>query len=318
VRDTAMELGKEIRLVLSGEETELDRTVIEEIGDPLIHMLRNAVDHGIEPAAERLAAGKSAAGTLRLRASHQGGCVVIEIADDGRGLDPARIRAKAIERGLIAPDAALDARDTLDLIFAPGFSTAEQVSELSGRGVGMDVVRRNIERVRGKIEIASEPGQGTTFTISMPLTLAIIEGLIVAVGGQRFVIPTLAVRESFRPRPGSVTTVHGRGELVDVRGSLVPLVRLGRRLGVAAEDDPARAIVVVVEAGNDRRCLLVDELVGKQEVVIKALGETFAGRTGFAGAAILGDGRVGLILDTAFHIRPGRGSPDTIPSETAA
>jgi two-component system chemotaxis sensor kinase CheA len=318
VRDTAMELGKEIRLVLSGEETELDRTVIEEIGDPLIHMLRNAVDHGIEPAAERLAAGKSAAGMLRLRATHQGGCVVIEIADDGRGLDPARIRAKAIERGLIAPDAALDARDTLDLIFAPGFSTAEHVSAVSGRGVGMDVVRRNIERVRGKIEIASEPGQGTTFTISMPLTLAIIEGLIVTVGGQRFVIPTLTVRESFRPRPGSVTTVHGRGELVDVRGSLVPLVRLGRRLGVAAEENPAHAIVVVVEAGNDQRCLLVDELVGKQEVVIKALGETFAGRTGFAGAAILGDGRVSLILDTAFHVRPGRGSPDTIPSETAA
>lgn len=318
VRDTAVQLGKEIRLVVEGEETELDRTVIEEIGDPLIHMLRNAADHGIEPPAERLAAGKPATGTLRLRASHQGGCVVIEIADDGRGLDPDRIRAKAIERGIIAADAMPDARDTLELIFAPGFSTAEQVSDLSGRGVGMDVVRRNLERVRGKVEIESVTGRGTTFTITMPLTLAIIEGLIVAVGGQRFVIPTLAVRESFRPRAGAVTTVHGRGELVDVRGSLVPLVRLGRRLGVVAEEDPGRAIVVVLEAGHDRRCLLVDELVGKQEVVIKSLGETFAGRTGFAGAAILGDGRVGLILDTAALVRPARGSPEKMPSETAA
>jgi two-component system chemotaxis sensor kinase CheA len=318
VRDTSVQLGKEIRLVVEGEETELDRTVIEEIGDPLIHMLRNAADHGIEPPAERLAAGKPAAGTLRLRASHQGGCVVIEIADDGRGLDPARIRAKAIERGLIPADAVLNDRDTLDLIFAPGFSTAEQVSDLSGRGVGMDVVRRNLERVRGKVEIESVPGRGTTFTITMPLTLAIIEGLIVAVGGQRFVLPTLAVRESFRPRLGGVTTVHGRGELVDVRGNLVPLVRLGRRLGVAAEEDPGRAIVVVLEDGHDRRCLLVDELVGKQEVVIKPLGETFADRTGFAGAAILGDGRVGLILDTAALVRPARGSPEKIPSETAA
>jgi two-component system chemotaxis sensor kinase CheA len=212
----------------------------------------------------------------------------------------------------------LNDRDTLDLIFAPGFSTAEQVSDLSGRGVGMDVVRRNLERVRGKVEIESVPGRGTTFTITMPLTLAIIEGLIVAVGGQRFVLPTLAVRESFRPRLGGVTTVHGRGELVDVRGNLVPLVRLGRRLGVAAEEDPGRAIVVVLEDGHDRRCLLVDELVGKQEVVINPLGETFADRTGFAGAAILGDGRVGLILDTAALVRPARGSPEKIPSETAA
>jgi two-component system chemotaxis sensor kinase CheA len=318
VRDTAVQLGKEIHLTIVGEETELDRTVIEEIGDPLIHMLRNAADHGIESPAARLAAGKPAAGTIRLRAMHQGGSVVLEVSDDGRGLDPARIRAKAIERGIIAADAVLDARDTLDLIFAPGFSTAEQVSDLSGRGVGMDVVRRNLERIRGKVEITSILGQGTTFTISMPLTLAIIEGLIVAAGGQRFVIPTLAVRESFRPRAGMVTTVHGRGELVDVRGSLVPLVRLGRRLGVAAEEDPGRAIVVVLEVGHDRRCLLVDELVGKQEVVIKSLGETFAGGAGFAGAAILGDGRVGLILDALAIVRPGRTPRDTMSSETAA
>ena len=199
-------------------------------------------------------------------------------------------------------------------MFAPGFSTAEQVTDISGRGVGMDVVRRNIERVRGKVEIDSVLGKGTHFTISMPLTLAIIEGLIVSVAGQRFVIPTLSVRESFRPQLGSITTVHGRGELVDVRGRQVPLLRLGRHLGiVGGEEDPTRSIVVVLEAGYDTRCLLVDELVGKQEVVIKGLGETFAGRAGFAGAAIQGDGRIGLILDTTPLVRLGRD-----PSETAA
>lgn len=304
VRDAATELGKEVRLVLDGEETELDRTVIEQIGDPLVHMIRNAIDHGIETPAARAAAGKPTAGTIRLSAFHQGGFVVVRIADDGRGLDPARIRAKAVERGLIRADAVLDDRDTLELIFAAGFSTAEQVTGLSGRGVGMDVVRRNIEGIRGKIEIESVVGAGTTFTIFMPLTLAIIEGLIVAVGEQRFVVPTLSVRESLRPLPADVATVQGRGELVNVRGRLVPLLRLGPHVGAAARAaTPADGIVVVVEAGQECRGLLVDDLLGKQEVVIKSLGETFAGRRGFAGAAILGDGRVGLILDTNALVR---------------
>jgi len=304
VRDTAAELGKDVRLVLEGEETELDRTVIEQIGDPLVHMIRNAIDHGIEPPAARAAAGKPPAGTIRLSAFHQGGFVVIRIADDGHGLDPARIRAKAVERGLIGADAVLDDRDALELIFAAGFSTAEQVTGLSGRGVGMDVVRRNIEGVRGKVEIDSAIGAGTTFTISMPLTLAIIEGLIVAVGDQRFVVPTLSVRESLRPLPADVSTVHGRGELINVRGRLVPLLRLGPHVGAAARAAaPADGIVVVIEAGQECRGLLVDDLLGKQEVVIKSLGETFAGRRGFAGAAILGDGRVGLILDTNTLVR---------------
>lgn len=304
VRDTAAELGKDVRLVLDGEETELDRTVIEQIGDPLVHMIRNAIDHGIEPPAARVAAGKPPAGTIRLSAFHQGGFVVIRITDDGRGLDPAKIRSKAVERGLIGTDTALDDRETLDLIFAAGFSTAEQVTGLSGRGVGMDVVRRNIEGIRGKVEIESTVGAGTMFTIFMPLTLAIIEGLIVAVGDQRFVVPTLSVRESLRPLPGDVTTVHGRGELVNVRGRLVPLLRLGPHLGVETRAaSPADGIVVVVEAGQECRGLLVDGLLGKQEVVIKSLGETFTGRRGFAGAAILGDGRVGLILDTNALVR---------------
>jgi two-component system chemotaxis sensor kinase CheA len=315
VRDAAVALGKDIRLVVDGAETELDRTVIEEIGDPLVHMIRNAADHAIEAPAERLAAGKPAAGTITLSACHQGGFVVVQVSDDGRGLDPAKIRAKAVQRGLIASDATLDVRDVLELIFSPGFSTAEQVSDLSGRGVGLDVVRRNVERVRGKVEVESVKGKGTTFTLSMPLTLAIIEGLVVAVAGQRFIIPAIAVRESFRPKPGAIATVHGQGELVEVRGQQLPLVRLGRHLGITeAIDDPTRAIVVVLEAGSDRRCMLVDELVGKKEVVIKPLGESFTGRTPFAGAAILGDGRVGLILDTISIVRLGKRSP----TETAA
>jgi two-component system chemotaxis sensor kinase CheA len=304
VRDTAAELGKDVKLVLEGEETELDRTVIEQIGDPLVHMIRNAIDHGIEQPAAREAAGKPPAGTIRLSAFHQGGFVVIRIADDGRGLDPAKLRRKAIDRGLIDADTVLDDREALELIFAAGFSTAEQVTGLSGRGVGMDVVRRNIDGIRGKIEIDSTVGAGTTFTIFMPLTLAIIEGLLVAIGDQRFVVPTLSVRESLRPLPGDVTTVHGRGELVNVRGRLVPLLRLSQHFGVTPRAaTPADGIVVVVEAGQECRGLLVDDLLGKQEVVIKNLGETFTGRRGFAGAAILGDGRVGLILDTNALVR---------------
>jgi two-component system chemotaxis sensor kinase CheA len=298
VRDLALQQGKDIQLVLQGEDTELDRTLVEELGDPLIHMIRNSADHGIEPAEERLAKGKPAAGTITLRAFHQGGFIVIQIEDDGRGLNPDRIRAKAIERGLIRAADNLDEESIFELIFAPGFSTAEQVTDLSGRGVGMDVVRRNIEKMRGTIEIHSEVDRGTTFTISMPLTLAIIEGLLVGVGDQRYIVPTLAVRESFRPLPGMVSTVHGRGEMVSVRGRLTPMLRLGRHLNTPSRAvDPTQGIVVVVESGQDSRCLFVDELIGKQEVVIKSLGDMFRNQTEFAGAAILGDGRVGLILD---------------------
>jgi two-component system chemotaxis sensor kinase CheA len=289
--------------------------VIEEIADPLVHMIRNSADHGIEPAADRAAAGKPAAGTITLQAFHQGGFVVVRIADDGRGLDPARIRATAEARGIVSRSTPLEPREVLELIFAPGFSTAAAVTDLSGRGVGMDVVRRNIEKLRGKIEIESVPGRGTTFTVSIPLTLAIIEGLLVAVGDQRYVIPTLSVVESFRPEPGRVSVVHGRGELVEVRGRQVPLLRLGPHLGVAdAVTDPTGGIVVVVESGSDSRCLLVDDLLGRQEVVIKSLGDMFPPRAGFAGAAILGDGRVGLILDTTALVRI---KPKTTPEAAA-
>jgi two-component system chemotaxis sensor kinase CheA len=298
VRDLATQQGKEIHLVLDGEDTELDRNIVEELSDPLIHMIRNSADHGIEATDRRIADGKPRAGTITLRAFHQGGFIVIQIQDDGKGLVPDRILAKALERGLVKPDSSLDEQAIFELIFAPGFSTAEQITDVSGRGVGMDVVRRNIEKMRGKIEIQSVAGAGTTFTLFVPLTLAIIEGLLVGVDDQRYIIPTLSVRESFRPLPGMVTTVHGRGEMVHVRGRLIPMLRLGEYLHTSVNAvDPTQGIVVVVEAGQDSRCLLVDELIGKQEVVIKSLGEIFHNQTAFAGAAILGDGRVGLILD---------------------
>ena len=304
VRDLSGQVGKEIRLVLEGEETELDRTLVEELGDPLVHMIRNAADHGIESPTDRVAAGKDSSGTITLRAFHKGGMVFLQIQDDGRGLSVSRIRGKAVERGLISAHEQLTDREVLDLIFAPGFSLASKVTDLSGRGVGMDVVRRNIERLRGTIEIDSVEGRGTTFTIGLPLTLAIIEGLLVQVGDQRFVVPTLSVRESFRPLPSMMSVVQGRGEMVSVRGTLTPLLRLAEYLHIPSDvTDPTQGIVMVLEAGQDCRCVLVDALVGKQEVVIKSLGETFQDQHEFAGAAILGDGRVGLILDTTSLVR---------------
>lgn len=304
VRDLSGQVGKEIRLVLDGEETEVDRTLVEELGDPLVHMIRNAADHGIESPTDRVAAGKDSSGTITLRAFHKGGMVFIEISDNGRGLSVSRIHAKAIERGLISAQEPVTDREVLDLIFAPGFSLASKVTDLSGRGVGMDVVRRNIERLRGTIEIDSVEGRGTTFTIGLPLTLAIIEGLLVQVSDQRFVVPTLSVRESFRPLPSMLSVVQGRGEMVSVRGTLTPLLRLANHLHIpGAVTDPTRGIVMVLEAGQDCRCVLIDALIGKQEVVIKSLGETFRDQQVFAGAAILGDGRVGLILDTTALVR---------------
>jgi two-component system chemotaxis sensor kinase CheA len=298
VRDLAAQQDKQVQLIAEGEETELDRNIVEELSDPLVHMIRNSVDHGIELPAARVSQGKPVLGTIRLSASHQRGGIVIAIQDDGKGLDPDRILAKARERGLIKPDATLTEEETFALIFAPGFSTAEKITDVSGRGVGMDVVRRNIEKLRGKIEIRSVAGQGTTFTIVLPLTLAIIDGMLVGVGEDRYIIPTLSVRESFRPRPGMVSTVHERGEVVSVRGRLTPLLRLGLYLGTPCRAvDPTEGIIVVVESGDASRGLLVDELLGKQEVVIKNLGETFRQQNILAGAAILGDGRVGLILD---------------------
>jgi two-component system chemotaxis sensor kinase CheA len=304
VRDTAAKIGKQAELVLEGEDTELDRTIVEEISDPLIHMVRNSVDHGIEKPDVRLASGKPAAGTVRLRAFHQGGSILIEIKDDGAGLNKDRLLAKATEKGVIKPGDQLSEKEIFNLIFAPGFSTAEVITDISGRGVGMDVVRKNIDKLRGKIEITSTPGQGSTFTISLPLTLAIIDGLIVSVGHERYILPTLSVRESFRPTVDMISTVHERGEMVNVRGRISPLLRLYDHFDVEPEfAKPTEGIVVVLEADGADRCVLVDRLLGKQEVVIKSLGETFKQNPALAGAAILGDGRVGLILDVNTLVR---------------
>jgi two-component system chemotaxis sensor kinase CheA len=235
-----------------------------------------------------------------LKASHQAGMIVIEIGDDGRGLDRARIFRKAVERGLAAPDAVLSDNEVYQLIFEPGFSTAEKVTDVSGRGVGMDVVRKHIGKLRGRIEISSTPGAGTVFQLKLPLTLAIIDGLVVLAGGERYIVPIFAVREMFRPTPEQIFTVEGRGEMVMVRDRLLPVIRLGARLGVAARvEDPSQGVMIVGENDSRAFCLLVDELAGKQEVVIKSLGTVFRDVRGVAGGAILGDGRVGLILDLA-------------------
>lgn len=298
VRDLARKTGKQADLELIGEDVQLDRNIVEELADPLVHMLRNSMDHGVEGPAERIAAGKSPAGRVRLKASHQAGLIVIELSDDGRGLNKQKILQKAVERGIVKPDAQLSDSEIYQLIFEPGFSTAEKVTDVSGRGVGMDVVRRNIGKLRGRIEIVSSSGTGTTFLLKLPLTLAIIDGLVVVVGQDRYIVPIFAVREIIRPARENLFTVEGRGEMAMVRQKLLPVVRLSRRLGVAAKsEDPCDGLMIVGESDNKTFCLLVDALAGKQEVVIKSLGVTFQDVRGIAGGAILGDGRVGLILD---------------------
>lgn len=300
VRDLGKKAGKTIDLVLSGEDTELDRKVVEDINDPLMHMVRNSVDHGIETADVRTSRGKAPAGRLALSAYHQGGNIVIEIADDGRGLDSERILAKAMSQGLVRPGETLPPQEIYQLIFRPGFSTAEKVTEISGRGVGMDVVRRNIEALRGRVEIQTQPGQGTTFCIKLPLTLAIVEGLLLRVGSQRFVLPTFSIRESLRPRPDQIHHLQGQPRMIRVRDALMPMVGLGDLFQVeGAVTDPTEATAVVIEGDGRPVALLVDQLLGKQEVVIKSLGDAFAQVRGIAGGAILGDGRVGLILDAS-------------------
>ena len=298
VRDLGKKAGKQVDFVLAGEDTELDRKVVEDINDPLMHMVRNSMDHGIEDADARRARGKSPVGRLALSAYHQGGNIVIEIQDDGLGLNTEKIYAKAVAQGLVEPGATLEPAEIHQMIFRPGFSTADQVTEISGRGVGMDVVRRNIDALRGRIEIQSTPGQGTTFLIKLPLTLAIVDGLLLRVGEQRFVLPTFSVRESLRPAPEHVHSVQGQPCMVQVRNALIPLVRLADLFSVAgALEDPSEGTVVVIDDDGERLAVLVDELLGKQEVVIKSLGDAFANVKGVAGGAILGDGRVGLILD---------------------
>lgn len=311
VRDLGAKSGKSIKFHIDGEDTELDRNVVEEIGDPLVHMVRNACDHGVEPPEERAEAGKPEQGNLSLRAMHRGGSIVIELEDDGRGLKREKILGKAIERAVVSEREAEEMSDTdvYNLIFAAGFSTADKVTDISGRGVGMDVVRRNIEALRGKVEIRSTPGKGSTFVLSLPLTMAIIDGMIVRVGNQRYVIPTLSIEQSFRPTPEQLNSTMGRGEAVLIRGNLLPIYRLNRMFdldeGAESFDD---SLLVVVEFNDQRCCLLVDELLGQQQVVIKSLGG-FGRLPGVSGGAILGDGRVALILDVGGLFTLANSSP---------
>jgi two-component system chemotaxis sensor kinase CheA len=261
-------------------------------------MVRNSVDHGLERPDERERAGKSRAGRVELRARHQAGKVVIEIADDGKGLNRARILRKAIDNGLVRPDEQLTDQQVFQLIFAAGLSTAEKVTDVSGRGVGMDVVKRNVEALRGRIDITSVEGRGTTFSIQLPLTLAVIDGLVVRVGPERYIVPITSIEQSLRPTPDQVSTVQNRGEVCMVRGNLLTLFRLHKLFDVTpASEDPAQALVVIVQDHNRRCCLLVDEVLGQQQVVIKSLGDGIGEVPGVSGGAILGDGSVSLILD---------------------
>jgi len=298
IRDLTRKSGKKIELDLVGEETELDRTIVDELADPMMHMIRNAADHGIESPEDRVKAGKSPVARIGLKAYHQAGYIAVEISDDGRGLSREKLLAKARERGLVQDGASLSDKDVFNLIFEPGFSTAEKVTDLSGRGVGMDVVRRQVQRMRGRVDIESHLGRGTKFVIKLPLTLAIIDGLVVGVGEHRYIVPIFVVHEIFQPRPETIFTVEGRKEMMLIRGSLLPVIRLYQRFNVQPRStDLSESVVVVAEAHGKRFCLVVDELIGKHEVVIKTLGAMFKDLPGVAGGAILGDGRVGLIVD---------------------
>ena len=302
IRDLAKELGKEINLVIEGEETELDRTVIDEIGDPLVHLLRNAVDHAISTPEEREKTGKPRAGTVKLIAYPEGNQVVIRVDDDGKGINPDTILKKAIERGLVTEKEAekLEPEDIIMLIFKPGFSTAEKVTDVSGRGVGMDVVRTRIESLGGNISVQSKVGEGSSFIIRLPLTLAIIQALLIGLGKEIYAIPLSSIEETISLSPDEIKTIQDK-EVILLRGSVLPVIRLGETLeadSLQGEDEQS-LYVVVVKTGQRRAGIMVDTLIGQQEIVIKSLGKLLNGFKQFAGATILGDGRVALILDVA-------------------
>jgi two-component system, chemotaxis family, sensor kinase CheA len=309
IRDLAKNEGKSVNIELIGEDTEIDRNMVDEIYNPLVHMVRNAVDHGLEPPEDRIKAGKPEKGRISLRAYHRGGNIVIEISDDGRGLNRKKIVEKAVKKGLISSADDLSDQEVYQMVLLPGLSTADKVTDVSGRGVGMDVVKQAVEKLRGKIEIESRLGAGTTFVTSFPLTLAIIDGMLVKVGQEIYIIPTTAIRKTLRPMKKDYSHVINKGEMVNVMGQLLPLVRLYELFGIEPEHrDPWDAIAVVVEGEGHALCLLVDNLIGKAEVVIKSLGTDLKNIKGVSGGAILGDGRIGLILDTEglFDLNEGK------------
>jgi len=305
VRDLAQRLGKQIELKLTGEQTELDKTVLEKIGDPLVHLVRNSIDHGIESPEKRLAAGKGAAGTVHLDACHRGGNIAVEVSDDGGGLDKNRILAKAKDRGLVGPNDVLTDEQIYDLIFLPGFSTAEKTTDVSGRGVGMDVVRRNIKELGGKIELRSDYGKGSKTIITLPLTLAIVDGQSVSVGGETYIVPLISIVESMQLKAANVSRLSGRGEVFSFRGYYLPIIRLHELFDVEPRTRALdEGLVVVAEGeGHQRIGLFVDDLLGQQQVVIKSLEANYGHVEGVSGATILGDGSVALILDIPGLIR---------------
>jgi two-component system chemotaxis sensor kinase CheA len=301
VRDLSKDLSKDITLNMSGEETELDRTVIDEIGDPLIHLIRNAIDHGIEEKDERVRNKKTSNGTVNLRAYQDGNSVVIEVEDDGKGIDVEKVKKKAIERGVVTQlDAnAMDEKDIIELLFKPGFSTADKVSNLSGRGVGLDVVKTKIESLNGIVEVENAKGKGSKFIIRLPLTLAIIQALLVTVGDEKYAIPLNVIRDINTIDAATIRNVHGQDVVLN-RNSVLPIVRLGKMLEVkdVASDGMDELTAVVVKKGEKNAAFIVDSLIGQQEIVIKTLGKFLSGIKYIAGATILGDGQVALIVDT--------------------
>ncbi|MGV8078647.1 MAG: chemotaxis protein CheA [Syntrophales bacterium] len=298
IRDLAKGNGKNVGVEMEGEDTEIDRNMVDEIYNPLVHLVRNAVDHGLETPEERLRTDKPEKGLVRLKAYHRGGNIIIEIADDGRGLNREKILRKAEKSGLITGGEVMTDQEVFRLILLPGLSTAEKVTDVSGRGVGMDVVKQAVEKLRGKIEIESRQGEGTRFVTSFPLTLAIIDGMIVQVGPERYILPTTAIKKALRPSADTYTNAVGKGEMIHAMGRLFPLVRLNKLFSIEESvKDPMEAIMVLTEGEGRSKCLMVDEILGKTEVVIKSLGDGMKNLRGISGGAILGDGQIGLILD---------------------
>ena len=300
VRDVTKELNKEINLTIEGEDTELDRTVIDEIGDPIMHLLRNSLDHGIEMPDEREAKGKPRVGEVGLIARHEGNNVVIMVTDDGKGIDADVIRRKAVEKGLFSQEEvdSMDNADAVRIVFLPGFSTAEKISDISGRGVGMDVVKSKIESLSGHVDVETHVNEGSVFKIKLPLTLAIIQAMLVQVQNEMYAIPLASIDSTLSIQPTDIRTVQNN-EVIVLRGEIIPIIRMEETLMVPHLKDAQELFVVVVHAGDAKAGIVVDKLIGQQEIVIKTLGNLFMGLKMFSGATVLGDGRVALILDVA-------------------
>lgn len=298
IHDLSKKTGKDIELVLRGEQTELDKTVMEQIGDPLVHLVRNAVDHGIEPADVRVANGKPKKGTIILDAFHQGGSIVIEIKDDGGGINREAVFKKAVEKGIIDESTSLSDSQVFELIFEPGFSTAKEISDISGRGVGMDVVKRNIQSLGGRIQVESEPHVGSTFRVNLPLTLAILDGQLIRVGSETYIIPLITIVESLQVKPELINRVSGDMVLYRLREDNVPVIPIFKLFNLTAEHESVEnSLLVVVEAEGLKVGLMVDDLLAQQQVVIKSLKDNYHDVDGISGATILGDGSVAMILD---------------------